>query len=180
MTSVNGLLSNMWQLLTRNNGTQFIDAYMHLKSSMIWSKNIKITKKSEEILCFTLYNLFKIQLKHHPRHQCTPHEQCFKFYHDNHNIPSIHFNDIIMSVMVSQITGLTIVNSTVYSGANQRKHQSSASLAFAWGNHRWPVEMFPFDDVIISKARLDHCTMSAPQPHVYFAVLDANTIYVAL
>ena len=31
------------------------------------------------------------------------------------------------------------VHSTVYSGVDQRKHQSSASLAFVWGIHRWPV-----------------------------------------
>ena len=36
-----------------------------------------------------------------------------------------------MGVMASQITSLTIVYSTVYSGADQRKHQSSASLAFS-------------------------------------------------
>ena len=64
-----------------------------------------------------------------------------------------------MDAMASQITSLTIVYSTVYSGADQRKHQSSASLAFVWGIHRrpvnsphkWPVtrKMFPFDDVIM-------------------------------
>ena len=53
----------------------------------------------------------------------------------------------------------SIVYSTVYSGADQRNHQSSASLAFVWGIHRWPVyslhkgpatrKMFPFDGVII-------------------------------
>ena len=43
-----------------------------------------------------------------------------------------HYGDVIMSAMASQITGLTIVYSTVYSGADQRKHQCSASLAFAW------------------------------------------------
>ena len=53
-----------------------------------------------------------------------------------------------MGVIASQITSLTIVYSTVYSDADQRKHQSSASLAFA---HKWPVtrKMFPFDDVIM-------------------------------
>ena len=50
-----------------------------------------------------------------------------------------HHIDIIMSVMVSQITSLTIVCSSIYSGADQRKHQSSASLAFEQGIHRWPV-----------------------------------------
>ena len=67
-------------------------------------------------------------------------------------------SDIIMSAMASQITSHTIVYSIVYWGADQRKHQSSASLAFVWGIHRspvnsphkWPVmrKMFPFDDII--------------------------------
>ena len=50
-----------------------------------------------------------------------------------------HYNDAIMSAMASQITSLTIVYSTVCSGAGQRKHQSSPSLAFVRGIHRWPV-----------------------------------------
>ena len=64
-----------------------------------------------------------------------------------------------MGTVASQITSLKIVYSTVYSGADQRKHQSSAPLAFVWGIHRWPVnsphkgpvtrKMFPFDDVIM-------------------------------
>ena len=67
----------------------------------------------------------------------------------------VHCNDVIMGAMASQITSLTIVYSTVYSGTDQRKHQSSASLAFARGpvnfSHKWPVmlKMFPFDDVIV-------------------------------
>ena len=51
----------------------------------------------------------------------------------------LHCNDVIMVVMASQITSLTIVYSTIYSGADQRKHQSSASLAFLRVIHRWPV-----------------------------------------
>ena len=64
-----------------------------------------------------------------------------------------------MDVRASQITILAIVYSTVHSGEDQRKHQSSASLAFVRGIHRWPVnslhkwpatrKMFPFDDVIM-------------------------------
>ena len=71
-----------------------------------------------------------------------------------------HYGDDIMGAIASQITSLAIVYSTVYSDADQRKHQSSASLAFVWGIHRgrpvksphkWPVtrKMFPFDDVIM-------------------------------
>ena len=53
-----------------------------------------------------------------------------------------------MGAIASQITSLTIVNSTVYPGEDHRKHQSSASLAIVLGIHRGP-EMFPFDDVIM-------------------------------
>ena len=41
-----------------------------------------------------------------------------------------------MTTIASQITSLTVVYSTVYSDADQRKHQSSASLAFVRGIHR--------------------------------------------
>ena len=47
-----------------------------------------------------------------------------------------HFSDVIMDKIASQITSLTVVYLTVYSDAHQRKHQSSASLAFEWGIHR--------------------------------------------
>ena len=70
-----------------------------------------------------------------------------------------HYNDDIMSTMASQITSLTIVYSTVYSGIDHKKHQSSASLAFVRGIHRWPVnsphkgpvmrKRFPFDNIIM-------------------------------
>ena len=50
-----------------------------------------------------------------------------------------HNNDVIMTTMASKITSLTVVYSTFYSDADQRKHQSSASLAFVWGilRDRW-------------------------------------------
>ena len=64
-----------------------------------------------------------------------------------------------MNTMASQITSLTIVYSTVYPGAYQRKHQSSATLAFVRGIRRSPMnsphkgpvmrKMFPFNDVIM-------------------------------
>ena len=65
-----------------------------------------------------------------------------------------------MGATASQITSLTIVYSSVCSGADQRKHQSSASLAFVWGIHRWPVnsphkwpvtwKTFPYNDAIMT------------------------------
>ena len=78
----------------------------------------------------------------------------------------IHYGDVIMSTLASQITGVSMVCSTVCSGADQRKHESSASLAFVGGIHRWPVnaphkepvtrKMFPFDDVIMIRPRGCH------------------------
>ena len=47
-----------------------------------------------------------------------------------------HYTDVIMTTIASQITSLTVVYLAVYSGADQRKHQSSASLAFVQGIHR--------------------------------------------
>ena len=50
-----------------------------------------------------------------------------------------HYRDIIISMMASQITGILLDQSTVFSGADQRKHQSSASLAFVKVIHWWLV-----------------------------------------
>ena len=71
----------------------------------------------------------------------------------------IHHTDVIMGAIASQITSLTIVYSTIYSDADQRKHQSSVSLAFVREihqgpvnyPHKWPVtrKMFRCDDVIM-------------------------------
>ena len=73
-----------------------------------------------------------------------------------------------MSAMASQITSLTIVYSTVWSGADQMIHQSSASLASVRGIHRSPLnsprkgpvkrKMLPFDDVIMQLRIIDHDT----------------------
>ena len=72
-----------------------------------------------------------------------------------------NYSDVIMTIMSSQITSLAVVYSIFYSDADQR-NQSSVSLAFVRGIHRWPVnsphkgpvtrKMFPFDDVIVSSA----------------------------
>ena len=84
------------------------------------------------------------------------------YYDDGDSLSLNHYSDIIMGAMASQITSVTIVYSTVYSGADQRKHQSPASPAFVRGIHRWPMnsphkgpvmqKTFPFDDVIIYPA----------------------------
>ena len=105
---------------------------------------------------------FQETLKQHSRHDT----QCFW----------MHYNDVIMSAMASQIIGILIVYSTVCSGADKRKHPSSASPAFVGGINRWPVnsphkgpvtrKVFPCDDVIM------HCVIMATKlgwrPVAYF------------
>ena len=67
-----------------------------------------------------------------------------------------------MGMMASQIISLTIVYSAIYSDTDQRKHQSSASLAFVPVNspHKWPVtrKIFPSDEVIM----LGECLVDQP------------------
>ena len=88
-----------------------------------------------------------------------------------------HYDDVIMTTLASQITNLAIVYSIVYSDVDQRKHQSSASLAFVRGIHRgpvnsphkWPVtrKMFPFDHVIMSlKICMCIIKIMMPQNHI--------------
>ena len=72
----------------------------------------------------------------------------------------LHYCDVKMGTMVSHITSLTIVYWTIYSDADQRKHQRSASLTFVRGIHRGPLNfphkwlvtrtVFPVDHVIMS------------------------------
>ena len=75
------------------------------------------------------------------------------------NFQIIHYIDVVMSAMTSQITGVSVVYSTICSGADQRKYQSSVSLVLLREIHRSPVnsphkgpvtpKMLPFDDVIM-------------------------------
>ena len=113
----------------------------------------QVTRYFDVWFVVSLYKLFNIQwsgqLFETPWRSCDVHvikcQQC---------IMSSHYSDVIMSAVASQITSLTIV----YSGTDQRKHQSSASLTFARGitGDRWICrtngqlcQMFPFDDVIM-------------------------------
>ena len=69
------------------------------------------------------------------------------------------YSDVIISAVASQLTSVSIVYSTVFSGADQRKHQSSESLAFVRSPvdspHKGPVTPFPFDDAIMIQHHID-------------------------
>ena len=120
-----------------------------------------------ESLMTNLWLWLHIRVTSHEHHDVSDQQQLdclLSFWYEYMS----HYSDVIMSPMASHITSLTIVNSTVYSVADQRKHQSSVSLAFVRGIYRWPVnsprkgpvtrKMFPCDDFImwqkVSKLRL--------------------------
>ena len=75
------------------------------------------------------------------------------------NCIKFHYDDVIINAIASRITSVATVYLIVYSRADRRKHQSSASLAFVRGIHRISVnsphkrpvtrKMVPFDDVIM-------------------------------
>ena len=108
---------------------------------------------------------------------------------------SKHCSDVTKSAMASRTTGVSIVYSTVCSGVDRRKHQSSASLAFVRGIHWWPVnsphkrpvtqKMLPFDDVImkylstimIYLSAITHGTLG--QHHVTPKIFHYGQIWVA-
>ena len=99
-----------------------------------------------------------------------------------------HYSYVIMGTMASQITSLTFVYSTVHSGADQRKHQSSASLASVRGFHRWPVnslhkwpvtrKMFPYDDVIMCKMGLRVQTVGVNPNEINTTRLEQNDVHI--
>ena len=72
-----------------------------------------------------------------------------------------HYSEIIISTMTSQVTGVSAICST----ADQRKYESTVSLAFVRRIHWWPVDsphkgpvmqkMFPFDDVLMHITQIE-------------------------
>ena len=114
--------------------------YLYVKMFHVGSYVIISLCVCHEVIYSSVYKILLVSLTHLP--YCR-----------------IHYDDVIMTMLASQITSLAVVYSIVYSGVNQRKHQSSASLAFVREIHRgpvnfphkWPVtrKMFPFDDVIM-------------------------------
>ena len=79
-----------------------------------------------------------------------------------------------MGTIASQITILTIVYSTVYSGTDERrKHQRSASLAFVWGIHRWPVNL-PLSDTENVSIWWRHHEKNTISVHIHWDILRVD------
>ena len=116
------------------------------------------------------------------------------------NIHINHYSDVIMNAMTYLIPAVSIDYSTVCSGADRRKHQIPASLAFVRGIHRWPVnyphkgpvsrKKLPFDYVIMTggmavryattnRAQLMNCTHAASisVPHICSSVKYIRQVY---
>ena len=77
---------------------------------------------------------------------------------------------MIMRTIASQINRLAIVYSTIYSGADQRKYQSSASPAFVRGLHRWPLNSLQSDEFFAQRA--NHAENVIIIIHWYFYYSD--------
>ena len=96
-----------------------------------------------------------------------PSPQFYLYNWNPHTWKTCHYSDVIMSATAFQITDVSILYSTVCWGANQRKHQSSASLFFVKGIHRW----FPSqrasnaENVFIGWRHHDIKTASGPTPY---------------
>ena len=102
-----------------------------------------------------------------------------------------NYSDVIIGVMASQITGVSIVYSTVCSGTDNRKHQSSAARAFARVIHRRPAnsprkgpvtrKMFQFDDAIMYSQNilvhsLTNCFLTLPTTSMLGSVISLSMI----
>ena len=90
---------------------------------------------TEHEVTYSIHMTFQMQQFHNqpPHHYCYPRVFIEPI---SRRGCLVHYIDVIMTTMASQITSLTVVYSTVYSDADQRKHQSSASLAYVGGIHR--------------------------------------------
>ena len=87
---------------------------------------------------------------------------------------SSHYSDIIMSMMASQITGVSIVCFAVCSGTDQRKHQSSMSLVFVRGIHQSLVDS-PHKGPVMQKMFPSAAVVVMLHVIIWFTVLHYNS-----
>ena len=107
-----------------------------------WRNMSVLYRKSLYVAVCHSYCLYLSHLKPHAVAyviQSLIRRQAYHTLRIRHRVYSVHYIDVIMTTLASQITSLAVVYSIVYSEADERKHQSSASLAFVRGIHgdRW-------------------------------------------
>ena len=139
--------------------------YIYFQS--IYISHITISRKT---YTYIIYSLTLFLLCIHDinsfilgRCRCNFKSTIFRGLYHKHSTE--HYNDVLMSVMAYQITGILIVCSTICSGTDHRKYQSSRSLTFVRGIHQWPVDslhkgpvmqkMFLVDDVIMDNPHMN-------------------------
>ena len=145
------LILEIWRYPISRRIDKSIHIPCHFQASMIYSGGVRIRNFQRKAITAVTGNPNTFSLLV-PRSL----ENCVRFPKYFASNPN---DDVIMGAIASQITSLTTVHSSVYSSADQSKHQSSASLALVWGlhrgpvnsSHKWPVtrKNFPFDDVIM-------------------------------
>ena len=125
------VVDSIWCNLTRGMCTFLIEQNFNMYAKGYISHQVIYYNILGTKIDILLFLLFAIQIK------------LIKWYNTyfvkikmHYAVPILHYNDVIAGAMASQITSLTIVYATIYSGADQSKHQDSASLAFVWGIHR--------------------------------------------
>ena len=116
-----------------------------------WHHNGEAWVTSYPVMAVITWNCCRSQNKRVPWFQSNDRNAPYNFQ---------QYSDVLTNAMASQLTGVLIVCPNVRSGTDQRKHQSSASLAFVRGIHRWRVysphkgpvtrKTFPFYDIIMS------------------------------
>ena len=134
---------------------------LDLKNKLHWNSNTKLfiqENSSENVVCEMAAILFREGFVNAPRSAVNRGPWGQKSRMECRS--NAYYSDVIMNTIASQITGVSIVYSTVCSGADQRNYQSSTSLAFVRGIHRWPVnspykrpvtrKTYPFDDIIMN------------------------------
>ena len=94
----------------------------------------QINKQLHQCVIITAKSTSKILIKIFPVNNLVSHMALVGYC--GVHMRTFHYDDVTMGTMAAQITSLAIVYSTFYSGADQSKHQSSASMAFVWGIHR--------------------------------------------
>ena len=146
-------------LLIETLGTNFSEILILIHKVPFKKMHLKMSSGKWRPFCLG-HNVLNISDTHMLPWDYRIHTDCM------HCQTELHYGDVIMGTIASQITSLTVVYSTVYSG-DKRKHESSASMAFVRGIHRgpvnsphkWPVtrKMFPFDDVIMTYRLTFNC-----------------------